>query len=132
MESPVAAVTSTNEPEVRLVVAATFDESEVCAETIVVKADEGFDTTTTLDSFDVVLMKVLVTVTVRVSPTATVPVEALTVSVSSIAALEGPEARTPNPKAATTASAIRLKVVLLDIIFLSIVALKTISKAALR
>jgi len=45
---------------------------------------------------------------------------------------EGPEAITPNPNAATTASAMRLKVVLLDICFLSIVVTKTFSVAALR
>jgi hypothetical protein len=47
-------------------------------------------------------------------------------------AFEGAEARTPNPNAATTASAIRLKFVLLDICFLSIVVTETFSVAALR
>jgi len=45
---------------------------------------------------------------------------------------EGPTDRTPKPSAATTASAIRLKVVLLDICFLSIVVTETFSVAALR
>jgi hypothetical protein len=46
------------------------------------------------------------------------------------AALEGDTARTPKPKEAITASEIRLKYVFVDIYFLSVVVLKTISSTA--
>jgi hypothetical protein len=47
----------------------------------------------------------------------TVPTE---IDVSAVAALEGTTESIPNPKAATATSAIRLKVVFVDICFLSI------------
>jgi hypothetical protein len=57
----------------------------------------------------------------------------LSVSVSPvIAAVAGAKDRTPNPNAATTTSAMRLKVVFVDILFLSVVVMKTFSMAALR
>jgi hypothetical protein len=78
----------------------------------------------------------LLTLTVAVSPTFAVPVAACAVSKASVCdcttAFDGPDARTPRPTDATTASAIRLKLVLLDICFLSIVVTRTIPVAALR
>jgi hypothetical protein len=80
------------------------------------------------------LVKVAVKTAVAVSPALidAVPEAMLKVAPAWTAAFEGPDARTPNPSAATIASAIRLKVVLLDICFLSIVVTKTFSVAALR
>jgi len=76
-------------------------------------------------------MNALVTVTVAVSSTDVVAVAALTVNVSSvIAAEEGPTERTPRPSAATATSAILLKIVFVDIYFLSLVVSKTISLTA--
>jgi len=76
-------------------------------------------------------MKVFVKVTVAVSPTLTVAEEALSVNVSSIAALAlGPVARALSPKATITASAMRLKLVFVDISFLSKVVPETFSSTA--
>ena len=44
----------------------------------------------------------------------------------------GATERTPRPNAATATSAMRLKVVFVDILFLSVVVMKTFSMAALR
>jgi len=78
-------------------------------------------------------VKVTVITAVAVSPAVTEAVAAeIAIVGPEITADEGPEARTPNPRAATTASAMRLKVVLLDICFLSIVVTETFSVAALR
>jgi len=81
-----------------------------------------------------ILVKLRERTAVAVSPAviAAVPEEILNVAPVWIAAFDGPEANTPNPSAATTASAIRLKLVLLDICFLSIVVTRTIPVAALR
>jgi len=79
------------------------------------------------------LVKDSVTTAVAVSPAVTEAVDEEIASEGPVMiALEGPAERTPNPKAATNASAIRLKVVLIDISFLSIVVRETISLAALR
>jgi hypothetical protein len=79
---------------------------------------------------------VLIMDTVAVSPAVAVAVAEEPVAKAMVfdngAALDGPEARTPNPSAATTASEMRLKLVLLDICFLSIVVTGTIPVAALR
>jgi len=80
-------------------------------------------------------IKELVIVTDAVSPTATDALDAERVKVSSvelIAADEGATERTPRPNAATATSAMRLKVVFVDILFLSVVVMKTFSMAALR
>jgi len=77
----------------------------------------------------------LVIVTEAVSPIATDALDAERVKVSSaalIAADEGATERTPRPNAATATSAMRLKVVFVDILFLSVVVMKTFSMAALR
>jgi len=74
----------------------------------------------------------LVTVTVAVSARFIVAEVALRVKVSEIAAFEGATERTPSPNAATATSAMRLKVVFVDILFLSVVVMKTFSMAALR
>jgi len=62
-------------------------------------------------------VKVVVRDVVAVSPAVTVPVVVLSVIVSAITAAfaDGPVERTPMPSATTTASAMRLKLVLLDI-----------------
>jgi hypothetical protein len=74
-----------------------------------------------------------VTLTVAVSPTLMEASDAAIVNVvAATVAVDGPEAITPRPNAATTASAIRLKFVFVDICFLSIVVMKTFSMAALR
>jgi hypothetical protein len=74
-----------------------------------------------------------VSVTEAVSPTVTVEAEALRVSVSlTTAAEEGATERTPRPNAATATSAIRLKVVFVDICFLSVVDIETFPISALR
>lgn len=87
----------------------------------------------TLDQFAVMSTVAVSPVLMLASPEAVEPVPAAIVNVAfAIVALLGPDARTPNPRAATTASAIRLKVVLLDICFLSIVVTETFSVAALR
>ncbi len=62
-------------------------------------------------------------------PSATVTVVALRLIT---AAFDGATERTPRPKAATATSAIRLKVVFVDIYFLSIVELRTIRGSALE
>jgi hypothetical protein len=49
-----------------------------------------------------------------------------------IAAVVGTEDRTPSPSAATATSAMRLKFVVVDICFLSIVVSKYFLEAALR
>ena len=70
-----------------------------------------------------------------VSPIATDAEVADKVSVSSpafTAADDGATERTPSPNAATATSAMRLKVVFVDILFLSVVVMKTFSMAALR
>jgi len=80
-------------------------------------------------------IKVLEIVTEAVSPTDTDALDAESVKVSSvelIAADEGATERTPRPNAATATSAMRLKVVFVDILFLSVVVMKTFSMAALR
>jgi len=76
-----------------------------------------------MDKDPVVLLSDFV---VEADPAVGVTVKPVTV------AEEGATERTPKPIAATTASAIRLKVVLLDICFLSIVVTETFSVAALR
>ena len=76
-----------------------------------------------------------VTVTEAVSPAEIADEVADTVKVSelaTIAADEGATERTPRPNAATATSAMRLKVVFVDILFLSVVVMKTFSMAALR
>jgi hypothetical protein len=80
------------------------------------------------------LVKATDTTAVAVSPAVIDAVEAarLIVAPACTSALDGPEAITPRPNAATTASAIRLKFVFVDICFLSIVVMKTFSMAALR
>jgi hypothetical protein len=74
-------------------------------------------------------VKFTVAVTVTVSPGAAVPVLALNdrvVEAELRIALDGPDDRTPNPNAATNASAMRLNDVdLLVICFLSLVVKKT-------
>ena len=60
-------------------------------------------------------------------PSATVVVVALRLIT---AAFDGATERTPRPKAATATSAIRLKVVFVDICFLSVVELRTIRISA--
>ena len=71
---------------------------------------------------------------VVVSPCAPVVTEAEPVPVVSVgtpaAADEGATERTPRPNAATATSAMRLKVVFVDICFLSIVELRTIRSSA--
>jgi len=79
-----------------------------------------------------VKLKSIVTEAVSVVFTEVLTAVAVIVEPTWMTALEGPDARTPNPRAATTASATRLKVVLLDICFLSIVVTETFSVAALR
>ena len=65
------------------------------------------------------------------TPIVPVDVALARVSVSPIgAALEGADARTPRPKAATATSAMRLKLVFVDICFLSIVDPRTIRGSA--
>jgi len=67
------------------------------------------------------------------APTVCVAVVAEIVNESElIVALDGVMERTPSPNAATATSAIRLKVVFVDILFLSVVVMKTFSMAALR
>jgi len=75
-----------------------------------------------------------VAVIVAVSPTCTEAEEALKVRVSALppALAAGATERTPRPNAATATSAMRLKVVFVDILFLSVVVMKTFSMAALR
>jgi hypothetical protein len=76
-----------------------------------------------------------VIVTEAVSPIATDALAAESVRVSSvalIAAEEGATERTPRPNAATATSAIRLKVVFVDICFLSVVDIETFPISALR
>jgi hypothetical protein len=76
-----------------------------------------------------------VIVIVAVSPIEAVTVDADNVRVSSpefITALDGATERTPRPNAAIATSAMRLKVVFVDILFLSVVVMKTFSMAALR
>jgi len=53
-------------------------------------------------------------------------------SVALIAADEGATEKTPRPNAATATSAMRLKVVFVDILFLSVVVKRTFLLAALR
>jgi hypothetical protein len=91
------------------------------------------DIRTTLVSEEPSEYQVLVAVIVAESPNLTEIASELSVSVSEVfAACDGPEDSNPNPKAATTASAIRLKVAFVDISFLSIVATRTFLVAALR
>jgi len=77
-----------------------------------------------------------VTVTEAVSPADIAAEVADTVKVSELATIEpadeGATERTPRPNAATATSAMRLKVVFVDILFLSVVVMKTFSMAALR
>jgi len=89
---------------------------------------------TVIDSLAIEDENVVVIVTDAVSPWAAEPEAALRVSVGEFAtyALEGATARTPRPNDATATSAIRLKVVFVDILFLSVVVMKTFSMAALR
>jgi len=76
---------------------------------------------------------VFVAVTVTESPTLIAVDDAVTVNASSdTVANEGATERTPRPNAATATSAMRLKVVFVDILFLSVVVMKTFSMAALR
>jgi len=73
------------------------------------------------------------TVTVTESPTLIDVASAVAVNVSlDTAAVEGTTERIPRPNDATATSAIRLKVVFVDILFLSVVVMKTFSMAALR
>jgi hypothetical protein len=77
-------------------------------------------------------MAVCVTVTEAVSPAAIVEVVAETDNVSddaNVAADDGPELSNPRPSVATTASAMRLKVIF-DIFFLSLVVVETFSNTA--
>jgi len=79
--------------------------------------------------------KLLVAVTAVVDSevTAVRPVVPVRVNVSDeTTADEGATERTPRPNAATATSAMRLKVVFVDILFLSVVVMKTFSMAALR
>jgi len=75
-----------------------------------------------------------VTEVVAVSPTVTAAVAELNViaaEVDGIAAFTGPEEpSTPMPKAVTTTSAMRLKYVFVDILFLSLVVCETFSPTA--
>jgi len=78
-------------------------------------------------------VKVFVSDVVAVSPAPTVADVVFKVMVSAIAAaVDGPDDRTPMPSATTTASAMRLKPVLLDICFLSEVVYETFSQTAGR
>jgi len=75
----------------------------------------------------------VVTEVVAVSPTATAADAELSVRVDpvGIAAFAAPfEPRTPMPNATTTPSAIRLKYVFVDILFLSLVVRETFSRTA--
>jgi hypothetical protein len=92
-------------------------------------------TTTPTDSVAARVVKLRVSVVVAVSPIATVWVAALKVRVSlptETAAFDGATEKTPRPNTATATSAMRLKVVFVDILFLSVVVMKTFSMAALR
>jgi len=76
---------------------------------------------------------VFVMVSVAVSPYPIDALDALSVKVSSItvvAAFEDEVFITPNPRATTSASAMRLKLVLLDISFLSSVVFETFPNTA--
>jgi hypothetical protein len=76
-------------------------------------------------------MKVVVTLVVTAVPTVVEPVADESVIVSACtAAFEGATERRPRPKAATVTSATRLKVVFVDICFLSIVDPRTIRGSA--
>jgi hypothetical protein len=87
----------------------------------------------TLDQFAVIKTVAVSPAEMAASPTVVDPVPAAIVIVDVTTAPEAePEAITPRLKEATTASAMRLKVVLLDIYFLSIVVTETFPVAALR
>jgi hypothetical protein len=78
-------------------------------------------------------MKVCVNVVEAAVPTVTVVAAGERAKVSDcVVADEGTTERRPKPIAATATSATRLSVVFVDIIFLSIVALETFSRAASR
>jgi len=82
----------------------------------------------------VVACHVWVIVVVAVSPTEidALAVPMVRVSPKTDALADGATERTPRPNAATATSAMRLKVVFVDILFLSVVVKRTILLAALR
>jgi len=114
-----------------------FAESVISAQSLTVAPEAAPPFTTTFResvAFESPI-KVEVMVIVAVSPIATDAEVADKVSVSSpafTAADDGATERTPSPNAATATSAMRLKVVFVDILFLSVVVMKTFSMAALR
>jgi hypothetical protein len=102
---------------------------------VITPAPEDVEVSTriTLESVFADEVQVFVTVRVTESPGLIDVALADTVKVSSVtAADEGATERTPRPNAATATSAIRLKVVFVDILFLSVVVKRTFPLAALR
>jgi len=89
---------------------------------------------TTTESVELVATYDTVTEVVAVSPTVTAPVAVLTVTAGDVEVIEafaGPlTPRTPAPNAVTTTSAMRLKYVFVDILFLSLVVREAFSRTA--
>jgi hypothetical protein len=141
-EVPVAFATT--EPTAELADCVTFVESVVADKVIFVSVPGlvvpvkipvtmNESALVTLDQFAVISTVAVSPSLIAASPTVVEPVPAaIVMDDATIVADDGPEARTPSPREATTASAMRLKVVLLDICFLSIVVTKTFFVAALR
>jgi hypothetical protein len=115
----------------RSVVAAVAGELIVTSPTVIPAGASVYDNATVIVSEDVSCKKDTVALTVTAVPTVVEAVAAERASVSACtAAFEGATERTPRPKAATATSATRLKVVFVDICFLSIVDPRTIRRSA--
>jgi len=136
-------VTVFESPEAPVYAIVAFDESEVMRRLLPVVAASATvavvgATARTVTVSAVVPVGVNCTVTVTavlVSPDTAVADDAesvIEVVALGTDAVEGVDAITPNPSATTTLNAMRLKVVFVDILFLSVVVMKTFSMAALR